>query len=143
MISRFSPSLYPSDLVGLQPLGISLLPLDPNDDEDDDASRDEQLTQEEAKLRRDKILPLVHKALICFGDLARYREVYNETSATSGNASGGRKESKKGNGRKPEEKKVKNWARAAECYLQARLLLPENGSCPPSHSLDLTDSYDE
>lgn len=126
LLSRFCPALYPSDLAGLQPLGIAP-PL--NDDVDDDDSPAEQLlTAEETKLRRDKIVPLVHKALISFGDLARYRELYNETSSTSSSAPGGRKESKKGHGRKPEEKKAKNWSRAAECYHQARLLLPENGS---------------
>ena len=119
ILSRFSPSLYSSDLVGLQSLGVSLLSTD------DDESSEEPPTVEEIKARRDKTIPLVHKALICFGDLARYREVYNEASSMS-SAPGGRKESKKG--RKPEEKKAKNWSRAAECYHQARLLLPENGT---------------
>ncbi|KAG8902358.1 hypothetical protein FRB99_004548 [Tulasnella sp. 403] len=89
--------------------------------------------------QREKKLLLVHKVLICLGDLARYREQYNE--------SGGRPKAgqqvhaedwkiKKGRGgRKAGEvaPKPRDYTRAADCYQQARLLIPDNGN--PSNQL--------
>lgn len=81
-------------------------------------------------LRAD-VLPLAHKALICFGDLARYSELYSETQAApAADAGRGRgRGGKRGGGKGPAaaDRRTKTYTRAAECYNQARLLLPDNG----------------
>ncbi|KAG8934834.1 hypothetical protein FRC02_009154 [Tulasnella sp. 418] len=97
----------------------------------------EALTPEQ----RAKKLELVHKVLICLGDLARYREQYNENNGRpkagknfhnddwvpKKNARGGRR------GAPAAIAKARDYTRAAECYHQARLLLPDNGN--PSNQL--------
>ncbi|BGO99734.1 hypothetical protein RTG_00618 [Rhodotorula toruloides ATCC 204091] len=96
---------------------------------------------EAQKSRRSAVLPLAHKALICLGDLERYNELYNESSsvptaaATSGR--GGKRGGKAGVG--SGERKIKTYAKAAECYNQARLLLPDNGN--PSNQLAVLSQY--
>jgi Telomerase activating protein Est1 len=71
---------------------------------------------------------LCHKVLICFGDLARYRELYNEAAGRGPKKTRGRGGKKTSERATEEEYRGRNWARAGECYHQARLLLPENGS---------------
>lgn len=98
-------------------------------------------------IEREQALLLVHKALICFGDLARYRELYSEPPASSSKKPGaeqGRKGGRRG-GRNTGGKDTsgvggeRNWARASECYHQARLLIPDNGN--PSNQLAVVASY--
>lgn len=132
MLSKLSGSLYSTDLAGLRSLGINV-----SMDEGDEGEL--TLSAEEKKTQRERAVPLAHKALICFGDLARYRELYNEPGAGIPNPGAVNKpeaeSNKKGRGRENSggrktegERKVKNWSRAAECYHQARLLIPDNGS---------------
>ena len=141
LLARLATSLYPADLAGLRALGV---PIESDEagtagDDGEEDSFGEQATPfspEEAAQRRHAAVPLAHKALICFGDLARYRELYNEPGAGNPHGAqprtvvasdaGGKKVRNKGDG----ERKAKNWTRAAECYHQARLLFPDNGANP-------------
>ncbi|GAA6057733.1 hypothetical protein JCM3770_001712 [Rhodotorula araucariae] len=107
---------------------------------DDGAQQD--LSDDERRACRAAILPLAHKALICYGDLARYAELYNEASVPVGTAAGGKKESGRRGGKSggaATEKRVKNYSKAADCYNQARLLLPDNGN--PSNQLAVLAQY--
>lgn len=90
-----------------------------DDDDDEDATR----------ARRTAVLPLVHKALICFGDLARYSELYSEEPPKPAVTANGRGRGGKG-GKQAQQPsvKVRNFSKAAECYNKARLLLPDNGA---------------
>lgn len=63
-------------------------------------------------------LLMCHRALIYCGDLARYQELYAESEAKG---SGGQRRAA------TEERRLRNYAKAAECYHQARLLVPDNG----------------
>ncbi|KAI5480764.1 protein SMG7 [Pseudohyphozyma bogoriensis] len=137
LIARFAKSLYPTDIVGLRSLGVTV--------EEGDGGEEEELSEEEKKNRRNAAVPLAHKALIFFGDIARYRELYSEPGAGAPNAAlagGAGKEGRRGKGGAKGdsgERKVKNWGKAAECYLQARLLLPDNGN--PSNQLAVLSQY--
>ncbi|KAF9541343.1 hypothetical protein CPC08DRAFT_770626 [Agrocybe pediades] len=74
---------------------------------------------------RQQRLAILSKALVCLGDIARYRELYNES-----------------NGRKPRNKlppRPRNYDKARQCYEQARLLVPYDGN--PSHQLAILSSY--
>ncbi|ORY89353.1 hypothetical protein BCR35DRAFT_300502 [Leucosporidium creatinivorum] len=138
LLGRLAASLYPSDLVGLRTLGVVV---DYGGEEEEEVQR----TDEERKSLRSKAVPLAHKALICFGDLARYRELYNEANGGGGKKEGGgggggrRGKGKTESATAGGERKVKNWSRAAECYHQARLLLPDNGN--PSNQLAVLSQY--
>ena len=76
-------------------------------------------------------LLLCHRALICYGDLARYRELYNEKSSKGKEATA----ASEGDHVAPK------WVKAAEAYHQARLLVPDNGQyiCPQLVNSCLTD----
>ncbi|BGP48383.1 hypothetical protein JCM10450v2_004256 [Rhodotorula kratochvilovae] len=104
---------------------------------------EEDLSEDERRARRAAVLPLAHKALICYGDLARYTELYNEASVPAGTAAGGKKEGGRRGGKGGQgagaEKRVKNYAKAADCYNQARLLRPDNGN--PSNQLAVLAQY--
>ena len=67
---------------------------------------------------RQQGLLLCHRALICFGDLMRYRELYSESAA---------KANKSGTASLQSAANRSTYARAAECYHQARLLVPDDG----------------
>ncbi|CAD6906533.1 unnamed protein product [Tilletia controversa] len=73
---------------------------------------------------RDRLIENVHKALVCCGDLARYRVQVSdkpvESAAKGGNAKG-------------VAKPTIDYTRASIFYTQARLLLPDNGN--PSNQL--------
>lgn len=60
---------------------------------------------------------LCHRALIYCGDLSRYQELYAESEGRGGQRRAA-----------TEERRQHNYAKAAECYHQARLLVPDNGS---------------
>ncbi|GAA5840238.1 hypothetical protein JCM9279_002319 [Rhodotorula babjevae] len=118
----------------------------------DRATAQADLSDDERRVRRAAVLPLAHKALICYGDLARYAELYNEASvpaaaATSGagdgaRRDGGRRGGKGGRGAAAAaavDKRVKTYSKAAECYHQARMLLPDNGN--PSNQLAVLAQY--
>lgn len=103
-----------------------------------DATRSPQLPQPPPPMspipqgQREKKLQILHKALICLGDLARYREQYND----SGNRNKpGKDVGRNGGGKsRPEPTpRLKTFSKAMDCYQQARLLVPDNGN--PSHQL--------
>lgn len=71
---------------------------------------------------------LCHRALVSFGDLVRYRELYQEDVTKKG------KKFLTG-----DESAERPWTKAAECYNQARLLVPEDGQ--PFNQLAVLASY--
>ncbi|KAH8916318.1 hypothetical protein BT69DRAFT_1250382 [Atractiella rhizophila] len=84
------------------------------------------------KLAHDRALNVCQKALICYGDLTRYRELYSDPAAEKRNGRNGRSG-------KTQVKREATYIRASECYTQARLLLPDNGN--PSNQLAVLSSY--
>jgi protein SMG7 len=96
---------------------------------------------------RQKRLVVLSKALICLGDIARYKEQYNESQ---GRSKIGRDDvpgsSKRGKNRKSgpngsESIRPRNFARAKLCYDQARLLVPDQGN--PSNQLAIISAYEK
>ncbi|KAG6919120.1 hypothetical protein DXG01_008927 [Tephrocybe rancida] len=89
-------------------------------------------------------LAILSKALVCLGDIARYRELYNEAG---GRPKAGQEESGAGRNRRnrragqPEEPtpRPRNYEKAQQCYEQARLLVPDDGN--PSHQLAIIATY--
>lgn len=82
---------------------------------------------------------LCHKTLICFGDLARYRELYTETKpvpAAQPKPRGGKLNPA---AIEAASSKEKSFARAFEAYHQARLLVPDDGN--PSNQLAVLAGY--
>lgn len=100
-----------------------------------------------SSLERAGQLTTLSKAIVCLGDIARYRELYNE--------SGGRPKAGHEDGTGPAKKsgrnkrggaagmgdipRARNYDRAQQCYEQARLLVPSEGN--PSHQLAILSSY--
>lgn len=78
-------------------------------------------TQQKLQSHQRAIL-LCHRALICYGDLARYRELYNDKGG-KGQENGKAQAQVQAEGDHVPPK----WAKAAEAYHQARLLVPDNG----------------
>ncbi|GAA6040188.1 hypothetical protein JCM8097_004171 [Rhodosporidiobolus ruineniae] len=137
---RLASRLYAEEAAELRPLGIIASaytfaedgrPADEVDEDDTEA----------LQRRRAAVLLLAHKALICFGDLARYAELYGESSEVKSAGGGGRggRGGRGGKAQQQAQKKVKNYSKAAECYNQARLLLPDNGN--PSNQLAVLAQY--
>jgi len=92
-------------------------------------------------------LAILSKALVCLGDIARYRERYNESG---GRPKAGHEETslpvrkiarnKRGGAPGMEAiPRARNYDRAQQCYEQARLLVPYEGN--PSHQLAILASY--
>lgn len=92
-------------------------------------------------------LAIMSKALVCLGDIARYRELYNESG---GRPKAGHEDSlvparKIGRGKKGGAAgmdfipRARNYDKAQQCYEQARLLVPYEGN--PSHQLAILSSY--
>ncbi|KAJ3809794.1 hypothetical protein F5876DRAFT_43157 [Lentinula aff. lateritia] len=90
---------------------------------------------------RESRLTILSKALVCLGDIARYREQYNEAGGRSkvGPNDGARK-SKRGNPHS-DIPRPRNFAKARTCYEQARFLTPHDGN--PSHQLAIIASYEK
>ncbi|KAF8173689.1 hypothetical protein BJ912DRAFT_1033967 [Pholiota molesta] len=91
---------------------------------------------------REGRLAILSKALICLGDIARYRELYNESGGKRAGQEEGtssrRGRSRRGGG--PENPpRPRNYTKAQQCYEQARLLVPTEGN--PSHQLAILASY--
>ncbi|KAJ7594373.1 hypothetical protein C8J56DRAFT_745711, partial [Mycena floridula] len=91
---------------------------------------------------RESRMAILSKALICLGDIARYREQYNE--------SGGRPKAghddmpgpaRRGRNRGSLDSipRARNYEKARHCYEQARLLVPNEGN--PSHQLAILANY--
>lgn len=83
--------------------------------------------------RQAKLL-LVHKVLVCLGDLSRYKEQYNESGGRPKAGQHGHTDDwkpRRGRGKKGMTESVvprdRDYSKAAEYYHQARLLVPDNG----------------
>ncbi|KAF8270018.1 hypothetical protein EI94DRAFT_1572353 [Lactarius quietus] len=79
------------------------------------------------------------KALVVLGDLARYREQYNEsvTRSRGGPERGGR--NSRGRGTQADQPRAKTYDKARACYECARDLMPDEGNA--SHQLAILASY--
>lgn len=80
------------------------------------------------------------KALVCLGDIARYRELYNDSHGRPRAGHDSIPPAKRRN-RKGQEivPRVRNYDKAQKCYDQARLLVPNEGN--PWHQLAILSSY--
>lgn len=95
---------------------------------------------------RESRVAILSKALICLGDIARYREQYNE----SGGRSKAGQDDAPGPGKRGRNRRggavslegiprPRNYEKARLCYEQARLLVPHEGN--PFHQLAILASY--
>lgn len=100
--------------------------------------------------QRESRIAILSKALVCLGDIARYKEQYNEAGGRprAGHEDGPPAASAGRNGRGRRGggpanhmalPRLRNYDRAQSCYEQARLLLPHDGN--PSHQLAILSSY--
>jgi hypothetical protein len=95
--------------------------------------------------QKESRLSVMNKALICLGDIARYRELYNESGGRprAGHEAGAParrgKIRRKGNSGIETVAMARNYDRAQQRYEQARLLLPNDGNA--SHQLAIVASY--
>jgi len=80
------------------------------------------------------------KALVCLGDIARYRELYNDSQgrprAGHDSITLAKRRNRKGQEIVP---RARNYDKAQKCYDQARLLVPNEGN--PWHQLAILSSY--
>ncbi|GJE98730.1 Telomerase activating protein Est1 domain-containing protein [Phanerochaete sordida] len=95
-------------------------------------------------------MAILSKTLVCLGDIARYKEQYNEAGGRprAGHEDGppaappgrgrGRRGGAAGASHTPLPR-LRNYDRAQSCYEQARLLFPHDGN--PSHQLAILSSY--
>ncbi|KAL0945768.1 hypothetical protein HGRIS_012057 [Hohenbuehelia grisea] len=81
-------------------------------------------------------LVVTSKALVCLGDLARYRESFKD-----GGGRDSRRGGRRGRGGMPDTTKTRNFSRAQLCYEKARLLAPYDGNA--SHQLAILASYEK
>ncbi|OCH87168.1 hypothetical protein OBBRIDRAFT_782085 [Obba rivulosa] len=104
--------------------------------------------------QRESWLSTFIRALICLGDIERYKELYNEAGGRprAGHESGppvsvpgrGGRNRRGGSGHAPQPSTVaraRNYAQARLFYEQARLLRPHDGH--PFHQMAILDSYQE
>ncbi|KAI0672500.1 hypothetical protein C8Q78DRAFT_755992 [Trametes maxima] len=105
--------------------------------------------------QRESRMALLSKALVCLGDIERYKEQYNEAggrpraghedgppAVIPGIQKGGR--GRKGgapppNGAPPLLARMRDYHKALQCYQQARILLPQDGK--PAHQMAIIASY--
>lgn len=140
LVNRLSSRLTKLEQLELRPLGILPTNYDDHVNTSSQSQEEEEVvevSEEEKKKMRLQVLPLVFKSLICFGDLNRYIEYHSDvpiTMASSGGAGGGsggrggrRGKKNVGRGEKGGQVPVKTYTKAAECYRQANLLLPDDG----------------
>ena len=88
-------------------------------------------------------MAILTKAIICLGDIARYRELYNESGGRpkAGHEEGGGRRGRNRRGGPAAEAftRQRTYEKAQLCYEQARLLVPYEGN--PSHQLAILASY--
>ena len=107
--------------------------------------------------QRESRMAILSKALVCLGDIERYKEQYNEAGGRpraghedgppamggAGNQKGGRGKkggAAPGNGAtQPVMPRMRNYDKAQQCYQQARILLPQDGN--PAHQMAILASY--
>jgi hypothetical protein len=102
----------------LRALGISSTRLGSERSTDAGAQGQTPLNTQVKLQAHQRAVLLVHRALICYGDLTRYRELYNDKNG---------KGAKNGTTAQEGDHLPPKWAKAAEAYHQARLLVPDNG----------------
>ncbi|KAK7040720.1 hypothetical protein VNI00_009626 [Paramarasmius palmivorus] len=98
--------------------------------------------------QRESRMEILSKALTCLGDIARYREQYNEAGGRpragheDHSGPGGRR-GRRGRGGGGANfldlPRPRNYEKARHCYEQAKLLVPHQGN--PSHQLAILASY--
>ncbi|KAF9453313.1 hypothetical protein P691DRAFT_60717 [Macrolepiota fuliginosa MF-IS2] len=85
-------------------------------------------------------LAIFSKALVCLGDIARYRELYNDSNGRPRAGHDSAMPTKRKNRRGQEViARARNYDKAQKCYDQARLLVPNEGN--PWHQLAILSSY--
>ncbi|KXN88439.1 Protein SMG7 [Leucoagaricus sp. SymC.cos] len=85
-------------------------------------------------------LAIFSKALVCLGDIARYRELYNDSHGRPRAGHDSVTPAKRRNRRGQEiVPRARNYEKAQKCYDQARLLVPTEGN--PWHQLAILSSY--
>lgn len=115
---------------------------------DSDTPNDSLLPSSVAQ--RESRLAIVCKAIVCLGDIARYKELYNESGGRpraghedgqsailSVKASRGKRASAHAN--HTQTSRSRDYSKAQKCYEEARLLIPSDGN--PSHQLAIISSY--
>ncbi|KAF8635724.1 hypothetical protein AX15_000340 [Amanita polypyramis BW_CC] len=106
---------------------------------------EESTPRVEAKTASDKEsrMSTLSRMLVCLGDVARYRELYNEAGGRpkAGYEDGtpARRRNRRGPAWVENISKARNYDKAQQCYEQARLLVPNEGK--PSHQLAILASY--
>jgi hypothetical protein len=102
---------------------------------------------------RQRLISVIHKSLMCCGDLSRYRELYKEAQAVEAPSSRQSHRGGKRGGRggmqpardlaqhlfKDKRDVGRDYSKAALCYEQARALLPSNGQ--PSNQIAVLAVY--
>lgn len=104
--------------------------------------------------QRESRLAILSKALVCLGDIARYKEQYNEAGGRprAGHEDGppavaaGKNSRGRRGGAPPAATpmllpRMRDYSRARSCYEQARSLVPHDGN--PSHQLAILCSYEK
>ncbi|KAL0579931.1 hypothetical protein V5O48_002102 [Marasmius crinis-equi] len=95
--------------------------------------------------QKESRMEILSKALTCLGDIARYREQYNEAGGRpragyEDHSGPGKREARSKKGvLVPEIPRPRNYEKARHCYEQAKLLVPYEGN--PSHQLAILASY--
>ncbi|THH19407.1 hypothetical protein EW146_g1740 [Bondarzewia mesenterica] len=91
--------------------------------------------------QRESRLTMLSKALVCLGDLARYREQYSESNGRprAGHEEGPRRSGRNRRQGAPEPARARNYDKAKTCYERARDLVPEEGNA--SHQLAILAAY--
>ena len=89
-------------------------------------------------------MAILTKAVICLGDIARYRELYNESGGRpkaghEDSSSARRARNRRGGATAEAFPRLRTYEKAQLCYEQARLLVPYEGN--PSHQLAILASY--
>ncbi|KAG9313716.1 hypothetical protein JVU11DRAFT_6066 [Chiua virens] len=134
-----------------QPILVTLNILTPSDDTNfpgiPDSSGGEESTPPPDPTEHENRLAILSKAIVCLGDIARYRELYNEAG---GRPKAGHEDSaipakRGGRGNRggipgfDAIPRARNYDKAIQCYEQARLLVPHEGN--PSHQLAILAFY--
>jgi len=95
--------------------------------------------------QRESRIAILGKALVYLGDIARYRELYNEAGGRpragheDAPPSGGKRTRNRRGGGGFDMPRPRNYEKAKLCYEQAKLLVPHEGN--PSHQLAILANY--
>lgn len=95
--------------------------------------------------QRPGCLAILSKALICLGDIARYREQYNESGGRPKAGHDDNVSSRRGRHRRGGSlgldsiPRPRNYDKSQRCYEKARLILPSDGN--PSHQLAILATH--